>query len=331
MESAQPQRPWNICLTRQCSVADILVGIGLAGILLAVIFALRSEHGQPPGAVSGGKGTPDNPYRIANCRELQNIADVPAAAYVLLRDIDCSATAQWNGGAGFFPIGYYDYGFSGMFDGAGHMIRGLTINRPSTDYLGLFGKTDVGSVVRDITVEADVRGRDYVGGVVGWAVGGSFTNVYVQGRVKGRSGVGGLAGVSQGGLQDTSADVRVQGLGKWIGGLVGWNYTRGVVDGSSDTGDVDGDEYVGGLAGVSHGGFIRKSFASGNVKGRESVGGLVGYVVGNDENPSIVRNCYASGIVSGTSKEGEVVGWTDDNAVVEECFSLRGAAPEPGR
>lgn len=326
MASAPSSRFCRLCINRQCSVADVLMGIGLAGILLSVIFALRSEHGQLPGAVSGGKGTSEDPYRIATCQELQNISSVPFAAYVLLRDIDCSASKDWNDGAGFFPIGYYDYGFSGMLDGAGFVIRGLTVNRPSTDYMGLFGKMDIGSIVRNLTLESDVRGRDYTGGLVGWAVGGTFTNVYVQGRVSGRSGVGGFAGVNQGVLRDSSANVEVNGSAKWVGGLVGWNYTKGVVDGCSATGNVQGDESVGGLVGVSHGAFIRKSFASGAVRGRNGVGGLIGYLVGSKEEPSVLRDCYASGSVTGEEKQGDVVGRKDNTYFIDNCFSMRDAS-----
>src|SRR6185295_12750856 len=61
--------------------------------------------------------------------------------YALGRDIDASATSGWNGGLGFNPVGTYggnasNY-FNGTFDGLGHTVRGLTINR-STTGVGLF-------------------------------------------------------------------------------------------------------------------------------------------------------------------------------------------------
>ncbi len=321
MASRTP-RHWQFWVGPQCTVADVLIGLGVAGVLLAVVFALRSEHGQPPGAVSGGSGTPQDPYRIATCVELQNVGNFPEAAYVLLRDIDCAESAEWNEGAGFFPLGFYDFGFSGSFDGAGHEISHLLIRRPSTDYQGLFGKLNVGSEVRDLTLDGDIQGNESVGGLVGWAVGGTITNVTVHGSVRGRTGVGGVAGVNQALMFNAHSTALVEGTNKWTGGLVGWNYKRAVIDGSSATGPVTGGEFVGGLVGVSHGAAIIKSYASGNVQGDEGVGGLVGYVVGSDDGrSSTVATCYASGDVRGKKDVGDLVGKVDAGGTVMGSFT----------
>ena len=37
--------------------------------------------------------------------DLQNMQNYLSGAYALGRDIDASATASWNGGAGFAPVG----------------------------------------------------------------------------------------------------------------------------------------------------------------------------------------------------------------------------------
>ena len=55
--------------------------------------------------------------------------------YLLTADIDASASSDWDNGAGFTPIGIYDYDmdddapFSGTFDGDGYSIDQITINR----------------------------------------------------------------------------------------------------------------------------------------------------------------------------------------------------------
>lgn len=310
---------WLFCVAPRCTVADVLIGIGMAGILLAIAFALYGDRGQPPGSVAGGEGTADDPYRLATCEELQRVSVAPAASYVLLQDIDCSASRDWNGGAGFFPVGYYQYGFSGTLDGAGHAIRDLVLRRPSTDYVGLFGKLDAGSTVRNLTLEVDVEGKDDVGGLAGWAMGGTVESVIVRGRVRGRTGVGGLLGVNQGAVRDAHGGADVAGAGKWVGGLVGWNYTGASVDDSSAAGSVHGAAYVGGLVGVNHGASIRKSFAAGSVDGTEVVGGLVGYLVGNGDTAGVVLDSYTSGLVNG-APEGPLIGRRDNAAVVRGCF-----------
>ena len=58
--------------------------------------------------------------------------------FVLANSIDASNTANWNGGAGFIPIGNLDNQFYGSLNGQGFSINNLTINS-SAAYVGLFG------------------------------------------------------------------------------------------------------------------------------------------------------------------------------------------------
>ncbi|WP_225672912.1 hypothetical protein, partial [Thalassolituus marinus] len=44
----------------------------------------------------------------------------------------------WNNGEGWQPIGSYSTPFITTFDGRGHQIRNLWINRPGSNYSGLF-------------------------------------------------------------------------------------------------------------------------------------------------------------------------------------------------
>ena len=75
---------------------------------------------------------------ISSAEDLQRIGNDPAyplnGDYRLTQNIDATATAGWNEGAGFDPIGHYTddrshQDFSGTFDGQGHTISGLVINR----------------------------------------------------------------------------------------------------------------------------------------------------------------------------------------------------------
>lgn len=72
--------------------------------------------------------------QIGSITELQLIGNNPAypldGGYILTQDIDASATAAWNSGAGFDPIGTYDeahpeLAFTGTFDGQGMSLPGL--------------------------------------------------------------------------------------------------------------------------------------------------------------------------------------------------------------
>ena len=165
-------------------------------------------------------------------------------------------TTWWNGGAGWEPIGGIVLGqFRGTFEGNGHTIRHLFINRPAADQVGLFGQ--VGSFgsrssIRAVgVIEVDVTGNDYVGGLVGWnsgEVGGS----YVTGRVSGKENVGGLVGInhSTAAIRGSYATSRVSGEDD-VGGLIGDN--RGAITAGYATGRVSGDSDAGGLVGLNEG------------------------------------------------------------------------------
>ena len=97
---------------------------------------------------------------ITNAHQLQLMGMNLAANYTLAKNIDLAvelanpsgmwgtATATIATGitTGFAPIGNLSSNFSGSFDGLGHTISNLTINRSSTDYVGLFGYSNGGVI-----------------------------------------------------------------------------------------------------------------------------------------------------------------------------------------
>lgn len=208
--------------------------------------------------------------------DLQGVNGNVAGKYVLGADIDASATAGWNGGAGFAPIGDNSTNdnasrFTGILDGLGHGISGLFISRPVGVYVGLFGLID-GGVIRNV-------------GLVGGSVSG------LGGAASG--GVGALVGGTL--FSATISNSYAMGVnvsGMTAGGLVGELY-RGTISNSYATGNVTGNVIgdSGGLVGYSEGS-ISNSYATGNV----SIGGNVGGLVGG--NSGTVSYSYATGSVS---------------------------------
>ena len=134
---------------------------------------------------------------IRNAHQLQLMALDPTASYTLVRDFDASETAGTNASgmwstAGFNPIGDSTSRFTGTFDGLGHTIIGLTINRLSEDDVGLLGFAE-GATIRNVGLEGgSVTGKDNVGGLVGYLAVGTITTTYATGAVTGSDGVGGL-------------------------------------------------------------------------------------------------------------------------------------------
>lgn len=232
-----------------------------------------NRHDLPTGAITASN-RPDAYNVILTLQQLQAINSGLTSNYVLGADIDASATAGWNGGAGFVPIGDDANRFSGVFDGLGHVISGLFIDRNASDHTGLFGFTN-GATLRQVGLDGvDVRGGSFVGGLVGYSRYSNITQSYVSGVVQGLDNVGGLIGHQEdGGITQSYATSRVQGS-KNVGGLVGRS-EGALIRESYAVGSVAGDDWIGGLVGLNRGG-IRNSYATGAVEGGTNVGGLVG-------------------------------------------------------
>lgn len=261
-------------------------------------------------AFTAGDGSAENPYVITTLEQLNTVRNDLDAHYRLGADIEAMETAEWNQGDGFEPIGGDAAAaeFTGEFDGAGHVIRGLTIQRPSTDTVGLFGKIGAEGLVKQLGMEeVNILGQSYTGGIAG-RIEGTIEHSYTTGSVEGRSGlIGGLAGYAgiQSKVTHSFSTAAVSGAGNYIGGLTG--RSDGLISDSYATGSVSGQSYVGGLAGINEAGEIYRSYAAGDVHASQGqAGGLLGYNLN-----AMVSNTYAIGSVSGSSAIGGLVGMTD--------------------
>jgi filamentous hemagglutinin family protein len=228
-----------------------------------------------------------NAYTVINsATALQNMSSNLSGRYALGSNIDASDTSTWNSDAGFVPVGNNTAEFTGTFDGLNHTITDLTINRPTTDYVGLFGYAH-GAISNVGLVGGSVTGNNYVGGLAGTSA-ATITNSYSTGAVTGSDEVGGLVGDNR----DTITD-------------------------SYSTGSVSGNDNVGGLVGSSAGGTITDSYSTGSVTGSGNrVGGLVG------DNSSPISSSYASGSVNGVQAVGGLVGLNNWSGTITNSYSI---------
>ena len=258
--------------------------------------------------------------------------------FVLGADIDASATSlYWDSGRGFIPIGGLSTGpFTGRFDGLGHRVTDLTINR-TADYQGLFAKVQGSGTVRNLElVDPNIMGNSNIGAVAGLLQNGTISNVAASGTaayIDGTLNVGGLVGRNFDGTISYSHSTATVTGGSAVGGLVGLNSGFGgsVIEYSYSTGRVgDATFYpnahdVGGLVGVSDE-IIKSSYATGSVVGGYHLGGLVGMT---DSSSASITNSYATGAVTSTSTStstslsvGGLVGTTESRTAISKSYAI---------
>lgn len=286
-------------------------------ILTALLLAAPALAQTP--VVPTGSGTEADPYRIASLANLHWITLNPGQwdrHYLQTADIDAAETAHWAGGAGWLPIGN---AFTGVYDGAGHTITQLHINRPGVNDIGLFSRIGTAGRVENLTLlDAAVTGGSYVVGILAGLSSGTIRNAAASGTVAGGYRVGGLVGENNPGLvEDSHADVAVNAADGRIGGLVGFN-VQGTVRRCHAVGAVSGGWYVGGLVGRNLGGFVQDSYATGAVSGSSVVGGLVG-----DTEGGAITSGYATGSAAGGSSVGGLVGYSWQTTITN-TFAIGG-------
>ena len=145
-----------------------------------------------------GSGTEKDPYQITNADQLFDVRNDLTAYYKVMNDIDLGAWIQEdNPNQGWMPIGNTTMPFEGVFDGNFNLIKGLFINRSSTDYVGLFGTIKSATIKNTCILNPQISGKDYVG-IIGSADGkASFilSNIIViGGKIDGNNFVGGILG-----------------------------------------------------------------------------------------------------------------------------------------
>ena len=115
--------------------------------------------------------------------------------------------------------------FSSIFEGNGHSISNLQINRDGVDEIGMFGG-NTGTIRNFGLREMTVQGNNRVGGLVGLNE-GNLINTYVnQGNIEGENNtIGGLVGVSVSGALIINSYVRgtVTSKMRFVGGICGFN------------------------------------------------------------------------------------------------------------
>ncbi len=244
----------------------------------------------------------------------------------------------WTSGLGWLPISDRLNFFNARFEGNGHTIANLYINRPS-DYVGLFkATTKLAKISNLVLSQINIKGNSYIGSLAGHNAGGISYIGVEGGRLIGMgNNVGGLFGSNEGTILNGDVILEyVEGGGHSLGGLVGHN--QGHIRFSVANTSISGVSEVGGLVGVNFDGVLTDSRADGTAKGRDYIGGLVGLnraqvsasnaegrvisegsysggLVGANNQGGRIADSQASGAVSGNLYAGGLVGWNKDSQI----------------
>lgn len=208
--------------------------------------------------------------------------------------------------------GYY----KGIFDGNGHSISGLYVNRDEAaddvhiwfkSCIGLFGYYS--GVTRNLSVlDSYMRGEDCIGGILGYNDGGTIQNCYSAATVCGDSYIGGICGRSRSNsiIENCYNAGYIYGATRSIGGICGDNYST--IESCYNIGIIEGNFMVGGIVGGSSGSgntiWLKDCYNRGSVIGdTRDIGGIGGYI-----GYSLVENCYSQATVSGNTNVGGICG-----------------------
>ena len=201
--------------------------------------------------------------------------------------------------------------YYGAFDGKGHTISGLVINKTNSEYyVGLFGYycSENSEYVRNLTVaNSAITGQNSVGAIVGSADNG----VTIENCV-------------------VASDVTVTGTEN-VGGIVGY---LGKVLGCTSAATVSGKSYVGGIMGYNSRGTTKDCLYLGtSVSG---TGSYVGAIIGHSVNTTVTNNYYTAyglGGVNGSDTDGArfaVSSTTKPDAITGDATATYGTGTYTG-
>ncbi len=271
---------------------------------------------------AGGTGTESDPWQIETLAHLDSVRNHLGDFFILMNDLDFDGSdySNENSKKGWIPIGSSDSAFAGNLNGKGYVIKNLFINDTSLNNAGLFSVSNNATIDSLSLIEVYITGGDTIGALFGCSSESNITNCFVSGEIKGKKYVGGIVGYN--GFTDISnvySTVNVNAEERYAGGLAAYSRYSDFENCAATGNVVAKASYSGGLIGrtYAYGEAVRNCYATGSVKGNKYVGGLIGY----NHNLQI-SNSYATGNVSGSSYYiAGFIGYCNNADSIDRCFS----------
>lgn len=270
-------------------------------------------------------------YKISSYENYSDVSDVAATGqttFSISTESELNKIAEWTSGYGndfdgitlvlekdialscnkddktthFTPIGI-NSSFEGTFDGNGHKISNLYVDRAGR--AGLFASV-YGASIKNLTVEGTVVGSSYTGPDI--------------------TGVGGIVGYSfyQILIENCVSNVNVSSSCKNTGGICGFvNDVDSVIRNCINIGEVKSDsDKTGGISGNP--GIVYNCANFGAVSGISNVAGIAGYT---EKDVSLCYNAGAISASDGASSAAAIANVSGtDTGFYRYCYFKEGTA-----
>ena len=284
---------------------------------------------------------------IKTAADLDNIRNNLSGKYILMNDIDLSSYSNWvpirNGSA-----------FTGELNGNGYVIRNMTINNTTEEYVGLFAGTD-GATISNLGIENSYISSEYhdssqamIGVLAGVAVSSQISNCYTTGSIRSivngtldNDIAGGLIGVTaMSNVQNSYSDVDISGTPiSNAGGLIGCGYALDTISNCYALGNVYGNIAAGGLISAAHAATISNCYATGHVtytpstSVNSSIGGLIGDTPSGGTDSTIINSYYNMNTTgqSDSNLGSQGVTTSELNQLIENGTLAQANLPKTGR
>ncbi len=283
-----------------------------------IFFVLKSQDGKKSGVYSlrnisvlpftQGNGTQKNPYKIYSVYQFEQMRNYPDKCFELCVDIDYNKS--------WIPIGSMrnESNFSGTFDGGGHYIKGLEID--VMDNAALFAVLE-NATVKNLYVDADVKGVNYVGVIAGISDNSTIQNCHISGNVSaGQNIAGGIVGKNNGYVIDCVSAVYEVKSNSYAGGIAGTNYGK-IQECISGVERVKSGIYASSVAGINSGGLIENCVGA-SIEVSNDLSLQNGRITTNKENGKTINNYAYQDMLAGDNvysgedfQDGAEVTWDE--------------------
>ena len=214
--------------------------------------------------------------------------------------------------------------FRGVLDGNDKTIYNIQIGRSASTKVGLVGEIFDNGTIKDITIRnGKITGSSQVGGIAGRSKNSKITNVKnINVTVKGYVGsIGGIIGFAGETILDRATNSGTVEGGEWVGGIVG-DAKDSTITKTANVGKLSGEESIGGIVGYNRSSSISLSHNNGRIWKGIFLGGIIG-----TSSSGSIDNSSNTKSIEGTSSIGGLVGYATEDVNISHSYNYGGLFP----